>query len=77
MAARSLRAHLLRLILAPIVALLAAGVVIAYYPTIEPARQAYDQALVDIGLAIGSQVGVGESQYRFELRWNSRRSRCW
>jgi two-component system sensor histidine kinase TctE len=67
MAARSLRAHLLRLILPPIVALLAAGVVIAYYPTIEPARQAYDQALVDIGLAIGSQVGVGESQYRFEL----------
>jgi two-component system sensor histidine kinase TctE len=67
MAARSLRAHLLRLILPPIVALLAAGVVIAYYPTIEPARQAYDQALVDIGLAIGSQVRVGESQYRFEL----------
>jgi two-component system sensor histidine kinase TctE len=33
----------------------------------EPATQAYDQALVDIGLAIGSQVRVGESQYRFEL----------
>jgi two-component system sensor histidine kinase TctE len=67
MAVRSLRAHLLRLILPPIVALLAAGVLIAYYPTIEPATQAYDQALVDIGLAIGSQVRVAETQYRFDL----------
>jgi two-component system, OmpR family, sensor histidine kinase TctE len=67
MAVRSLRAHLLRLILPPVVALLAAGVLIAYYPTIEPATQAYDQALVDIGLAIGSQVRVGETQYRFDL----------
>jgi two-component system sensor histidine kinase TctE len=33
----------------------------------EPATQAYDQALVDIGLAIGSQVRVGEGAYRFEL----------
>ena len=40
---------------------------VAYYPSLEPATQAYDQALVDIGLAIGSQVRVGESQYRFEL----------
>ncbi|HEX2332371.1 MAG TPA: sensor histidine kinase N-terminal domain-containing protein [Burkholderiales bacterium] len=67
MAARSLRAHLLRLLLPPIAALLAVGAVVAYYPSLEPATQAYDQALVDIGLAIGSQVRVGESQYRFEL----------
>jgi two-component system sensor histidine kinase TctE len=67
MAARSLRAHLLRLLLPPIAALLAVGAVVAYYPSLEPATQAYDQALVDIGLAIGSQVRVGETQYRFEL----------
>jgi two-component system sensor histidine kinase TctE len=67
MAARSLRAHLLRLLLPPIAALLGVGAVVAYYPSLEPATQAYDQALVDIGLAIGSQVRVTESQYRFEL----------
>jgi two-component system, OmpR family, sensor histidine kinase TctE len=43
------------------------GAVVAYFPSMEPATQAYDQALVDIGLAIGSQVRVGETQYRFEL----------
>jgi two-component system sensor histidine kinase TctE len=67
MAARSLRAHLLRLLLPPIAALLALGAVVAYYPSMEPATQAYDQALVDIGLAIGSQVRVSETQYRFDL----------
>jgi len=67
MAARSLRAHLLRLLLPPVAALLAVGAVVAYYPSLEPATQAYDQALVDIGLAIGSQVRVTEAQYRFEL----------
>jgi two-component system, OmpR family, sensor histidine kinase TctE len=41
--------------------------VVAYYPSIEPATQAYDQALVDIGLAVGSHVRVGPSEYRFDL----------
>jgi two-component system sensor histidine kinase TctE len=67
MAARSLRAHLLRLLLPPIAALLALGAVVAYYPSLEPATQAYDHALVDIGLALGSQVRVSDSQYRFDL----------
>ena len=67
MAARSLRAHLLRLLLPPIAALLAVGAVVAYYPSLEPATQAYDQALVDIGLALGSHVRVGQTEYRFEL----------
>jgi hypothetical protein len=35
--ARSLRAHLLRMLLPPIAALLALGAVIAYYPSMEPA----------------------------------------
>lgn len=67
MAGRSLRAHLLRLLLPPIAALLAVGAVVAYYPTIEPATQAYDQALVDIGLALGSHIRVGQTEYRFDL----------
>jgi two-component system sensor histidine kinase TctE len=65
--ARSLRAHLLRMLLPPIAAMLALGAVVAYYPTMEPANEAYDQALVDIGIALGSHVRVSDAGYRFEL----------
>jgi two-component system sensor histidine kinase TctE len=41
--------------------------VVAYYPSLEPATQAYDQALVDIGLALGSHIRVGQTEYRFEV----------
>ena len=51
MAARSLRAHLLRMLLPPIAALLAVGALVGYYPSIEPANEAYDQALIDIGVS--------------------------
>jgi two-component system sensor histidine kinase TctE len=34
---------------------------------LEPATQAYDQALVDIGLALGSHIRVGQTEYRFEV----------
>jgi two-component system sensor histidine kinase TctE len=67
MAARSLRAHLLRMLLPPIAALLALGAVVAYYPSIEPATEAYDQALVDIGIALGAHIRVSPSEYRFDL----------
>jgi two-component system sensor histidine kinase TctE len=67
MAGRSLRAHLLRLLLPPIAALLAIGAVVAYYPSVEPATQAYDQALVDIGLAIGNHIRITPTEYRFDL----------
>jgi two-component system sensor histidine kinase TctE len=65
--ARSLRAHLLRMLLPPIAALLALGAVIAYFPSIEPATEAYDQKLVDIGIALGTHVRVTPEQYRFDL----------
>jgi two-component system sensor histidine kinase TctE len=65
--ARSLRAHLLRMLLPPITALLALGAVVAYYPSIEPATEAYDQKLVEIGIALGSHVRVTPEEYRFEL----------
>jgi two-component system sensor histidine kinase TctE len=65
--ARSLRAHLLRMLLPPIAALLALGAVVAYYPSIEPATEAYDQKLVDIGVALGRQIRVTPEEYRFDL----------
>ena len=67
MAARSLRAQLLRMLLPPIAALLALGAVVAYYPSAEPATEAYDQALLDIGVALGAHIRVSPTEYRFEL----------
>jgi two-component system sensor histidine kinase TctE len=67
MGARSLRAHLLRMLLPPIAALLGFGAVIAYYPTIEPASGAYDQSLVDIGIALGSHIDRAGGGFRLEL----------
>ena len=55
------------MLLPPIAALLAVGAVVAYYPSIEPATQAYDQALVDIGIALGNHIRVTQTEYRFEL----------
>jgi len=66
-AVRSLRAHLLRMLLPPIAALLAVGAVVAYYPSIEPATEAYDQALVDIGIALGAQVRTTATDYQFDM----------
>jgi two-component system sensor histidine kinase TctE len=67
MAARSLRAHLLRMLLPPIAALLALGAVVAYYPSSEPTTEAYDQSLVDIGIAVGAHIQVTPIEYRLEL----------
>ena len=67
MAARSLRAHLLRMLLPPIAALLALGAIVAYYPSSEPTTEAYDQALVDIGIALGTHIQARGAEYRFEL----------
>src|SRR5687768_17640193 len=53
--------------LPPIAALLVLGAVVAYFPSIEPATQAYDQALVDIGLALGNHIRITPTEYRFEL----------
>ena len=67
MAARSLRAHLLRLLLPPIAALLLLGALVAYYPAIEPATAAYDQGLIDIGVSLGTYIRTGGSSYWLEL----------
>ena len=67
MPARSLRAHLLRMLLPPIAALLALGAVVAYYPSSEPTTEAYDQSLVDIGIALGAYIQATPTGYRLEL----------
>ena len=67
MAARSLRAHMLRLLLPPIAGLLGLGAVIAYYPSIEPATAVYDQSLADIGVALGSHIRGSGSGLRLDL----------
>jgi two-component system, OmpR family, sensor histidine kinase TctE len=67
MAPRSLRAHLLRMLLPPIAALLGLGALVAYYPSMEPATEAYDQALIDVAISLGSYIRTGEGGYRVEL----------
>jgi two-component system sensor histidine kinase TctE len=66
-AARSLRVHLLALMLPPIAGLLALGGVIAYFPSLGPAAAAYDEALADVGLALGAHIRVSGKSYSFEL----------
>src|SRR3954465_2867422 len=67
MPARSLRAHLLRMLLPPVGALLGLGALVAYYPSIEPATAAYDQGLIDVGVSLGTYIREGERSFRLEL----------
>src|SRR5205085_12494262 len=67
MPARSLRAHLLRMLLPPVAALLVLGALVAYYPSIEPATAAYDQGLIDVGISLGSYIRAAGTGYRLEL----------
>ena len=64
---QSLRGQLLRQLLPPVAALLALATVIAYFPTIEPATAAYDQALIDVGLALGDRIEVDGGKYSLDL----------
>ena len=67
MAARSLRAHLLQMLLPPIGALLVLGALVAYYPSLEPATTAYDQGLIDAGISLGTYIHSDGGGYRLEL----------
>ena len=55
------------MLLPPIAAVLALGAIVAYYPSIEPATEAYDQALVDVGVSLGAYIRSTASGYRFDL----------
>src|SRR5690554_4365346 len=57
-AGRSLRGHLLGLLLVPVAALLVASTVASYYMALGPATQAYDVSLVNAGLALGETIRV-------------------
>jgi two-component system sensor histidine kinase TctE len=57
-ASRSLRGHLLRLLLVPLAAILFASAIASYYMALEPATRAYDTSLINTGLALGEAIRV-------------------
>ncbi|MDA8107742.1 MAG: sensor histidine kinase N-terminal domain-containing protein [Betaproteobacteria bacterium] len=67
MAVRSLRVHLLRLLLPPIAAVLAIGAVGAYWVSIDPAKDAYDQALISSGTALAERIRYEDGRFSFDL----------
>jgi two-component system sensor histidine kinase TctE len=65
--ASSLRVRLLKLLLAPVAVLLVLGAVGAYFLSLEPASEAYDQALVDVGIALGERIRSSGDSVLFDL----------
>jgi two-component system sensor histidine kinase TctE len=57
---------LLKALLPPVAALLLAGVVGAYFLSLEPASDAYDQALMDVGIALGERIRVAGDSVSFD-----------
>jgi len=66
-AAPALRVRLLRWMLPPIVALLGLGAVLAYYPALEAAGDAFDLALTNDGIAIGQRIRADWGSYWVDL----------
>ena len=64
---RSLRGRLLRVLLPPVAALLTLGAVVEYFLALEPASDAYDQALVDVGIALGERIRTSTDSITFDL----------
>ncbi|MBC7802752.1 MAG: sensor histidine kinase N-terminal domain-containing protein [Candidatus Parcubacteria bacterium] len=65
--ASSLRGRLLKALLPPIAALLTLGAVAQYFLALEPASEAYDQALVDVGIALGERIRSSGESVAFDL----------
>jgi len=65
--ASSLRGRLLNMLLLPLAALLTAGAIGAYFLSVEPASEAYDQALGDIALALGERIRAGGGKVSLDL----------
>jgi two-component system sensor histidine kinase TctE len=55
------------MLLLPLAALLAAGAIGAYFLSVEPASEAYDQALGDIALALGERIRAAEGRISVDL----------
>jgi two-component system sensor histidine kinase TctE len=67
MQGRTLRGHLLRLLLLPLAVMLAVSAVGAYYLAHDPAFDAYDGGLVDSGTALGQRIIVREGALVVDL----------
>ena len=65
--ASSLRGRLLRALLPPVAALLVLGAIGAYFLSLEPASDAYDQALLDVGIALGERIRNSSDGIAFDL----------
>jgi two-component system sensor histidine kinase TctE len=64
---RSLRALLLRLLLPPVAVMLAIGTYAAYRVVVDPGAEAYDQSLVNTGVALGERIRVRDGRIAFDL----------
>lgn len=67
MVARSLRGRLLRALLPPVAALLTFGALAQYFLALEPASEAYDQALGDIAIALAGRIDASGGRAQFDL----------
>ena len=59
--------RLLKALLPPVAALLFLGAIGAYFLSLEPASEAYDQALVDVGIALSERIRSTDGTVSFDL----------
>ena len=57
---------MLKALLPPVATLLVVGAVGAYFLSLEPANEAYDQALMDVGIALGERIRVSGDSVSFD-----------
>ena len=65
--AGSLRVNLLRLLIPPVAAILAVGSIAAYYLSIDPAADAYDQSLINTAIALSERIRLQDDRPVFDL----------
>jgi two-component system sensor histidine kinase TctE len=65
--AGSLRVNLLRLLIPPVAVILASGSIAAYYLSIDPAADAYDQSLINTAIALSERIKIHQDRPVFDL----------
>jgi two-component system sensor histidine kinase TctE len=65
--AGSLRVNLLRLLIPPVALILAVGSIGAYYLSIDPAADAYDQSLINTAIALSERIRIQNGAPVFDL----------
>ena len=63
----SLRVRLLRVLLAPLAAILAVSSIAAYYFSVEPAMDAFDHGLINNGVAVADRIRMENGQASVDL----------